>query len=142
MAGLERRHNSIKSEEITELFVDEPRDSPGDAFEKPTDVEVLPIPNPRRQYALRSLENFAYPVELRTLAAHVVAARDNLPIETIDDDTRERMAIRLHHIDIPALTAADLVAYNPESRMRVRTISTITERYADGSAGLRQFDAV
>jgi hypothetical protein len=140
MAGLERRHNSIENEGITELSIDEPRDSPSDGFETPTDVEVLPTPSPRRQYALRCLERFAYPVELRTLAAHVVAARDNLSIETIDDDTRERMAIRLHHIDIPVLAAANLVAYDAESRMLVRTVSTITERYADSSAGLRQFD--
>jgi hypothetical protein len=140
MAGLERRHNSIESEGITELSIDEPRDSPGDAFETPTGVEVLSTPSPRRQYALRCLERFAYPVELRTLAAHVVAARDNLPIEAIDDDAREQMAIQLHHTDIPALTAANLVAYDTESRMLVRTASSITERYADGSAGLRQSD--
>jgi hypothetical protein len=142
MAGLERRHNSIESEEITELSIDELRDSLDDAFETPTDVEVPPTPSSRRQYALRCLGRFAYPVELRTLAAHVVAARDNLPVETIDDDTRERMAIQLHHIDIPALTAAGLVAYDAKSRLLVRTASTITERYADSSAGLRQFDAV
>jgi hypothetical protein len=141
MAGLERQHNSIESEGITELSTDEPRDSLGGAFETPTDVEVLPTPSSRRQYALRCLERFAYPVELRTLAAHVVAARDNLSVETIDDGAREQMAIQLHHIDIPALTAADLVAYDAESRLLVRTASTITERYADSSASLCQFDA-
>ena len=34
-----------------------------------------PIPSPWRRFALRALGTFAYPVELRTLAAHVVAAR-------------------------------------------------------------------
>lgn len=142
MAGLERRHNSIKSEGITEPSTDEPRDLLDDAFETPTDVEVLPTLSSRRQYALRCLGRFAYPVELRTLAVHVVAARDNLPVETVDDEACEQMAVRLHHIDIPALTAAGLVAYDAESRMLIRTASTITERYADGSAGLRQFNAV
>lgn len=142
MAGLERRHNSIESEGITELPTDEPRDSLDDAFETLTDVEALSTPSPRRQYALRYLEKFAYPVELRTLAAHVVATRDDLPVETVDDKTCERMAIQLHHTDIPALTAANLVVYDAESRLLVRTASTIIERYADGSAGLRQFDAV
>jgi hypothetical protein len=140
MAGLERQHNSIESEGITEPSADESRYSLDDAFETPTDVEVLSTPSSRRQHALRCLERFAYPVELRTLAAHVVAARDNLPVETVDDEARERMAIQLHHTDIPALTAADLVAYDAESRLLVRTASTITERYADSSASLRQFD--
>jgi hypothetical protein len=140
MAGLERWHDTIESDGITEPSTDEPRDSPSDAFETPTDVEALPAPSSRPRYALRCLERFAYPVELRTLAAHIVAARDNLSVETVDDEACERMAVRLHHTDIPALTAADLVAYDAESRLLVRTTSTITERYADGSAGLRQFD--
>jgi hypothetical protein len=142
MAGLEKRHKRTGSEGVSELSIDELRNSLDDAFEIPTDVEVLPTPSPRRQYALRCLERFAYPVELRTLAAHVVAAQDNLPVETVDDEACEQMAVRLHHIDIPALTAAGLVAYDTESRLLVRTASNITERYADGSAGLRQFDAV
>lgn len=141
MVGLERRHDTIETEGITEPSTGEPRDSSGNGFEKPTDVEVRPTPSSRREYALRCLERFAYPVELRTLAAHVVAARDNLPVETVDDEAREQIAVRLHHIDIPALTAADLVAYDAESRMLVRTASTISERYADGNAGLHRFDA-
>lgn len=86
----------------------------------------------RRRYALQYLGRFEYPVELRTLAASVAAALEMVPIETVSEDERERVAIRLHHIDIPKLVAEGIVEYDRESRMVVRT-GTVdgAERYAD-----------
>ena len=100
-----------------------------------------PIPSPWRRFALRALGTFAYPVELRTLAAHVVAARENAPFETVDKEAHERAAIQLHHVDIPALTAAGLVGYDPESRMVVRTEAHADGRYVSTAAGSRRSDA-
>lgn len=75
----------------------------------------------RRRYALQYLTQFEYPVELRTLAAYVAAALEAIPIETVSDDERKRVAIRLHHVDIPKLVTEGVVDYDPESRMAVCT---------------------
>ncbi|WP_049898836.1 DUF7344 domain-containing protein [Halococcus agarilyticus] len=101
-----------------------------------------PITSSRRRFALQTLGTFAYPVELRTLAAHVVAARENVPLEAVDEETRERTAVRLHHVDIPALAAAGLVEYDPESRMAVRIETHTDDRYAGTTTDSRRFDAV
>lgn len=84
----------------------------------------------RRRHALEYLEWFSYPVELRTLAAHVAAAERNVPVAVVSDDARERVAIRLHHIDVPKLVAGGRVDYDPESRMVLYTGAEERERYA------------
>jgi len=90
---------------------------------------------------LRALGTFAYPVELRTLATHVVATRENVPLEAVDEEARERTAVQLHHVDLPALTTAGLVEYDPESRMAVRTETRAGDRYAGAAIGSRRSDA-
>jgi hypothetical protein len=100
------------------------------------------VNNSRRRYALQYLAHFNYPVELRTLAAHVAAALTTVPVESLSDGERERVAIRLHHVDMPKLVAEGIVAYDPESRMVVRRDTVRTERYADASDRSRRSDAV
>jgi hypothetical protein len=73
----------------------------------------------RKHHLLDRLGRFAYPVELATLAAHVVASERAVPVEWVNDDERVRVAIRLHHIHIPALVERDLIEYDPDSRMAV-----------------------
>ena len=106
------------------------------------DTEAVAVSNSRRRDALRCLGRFAYPVELHTLATHVVATRNDVPTEIADTDACRRMAIRLHHLDIPVLIAAGLVAYDPESRMLVRTVAEFGEQYTDVTADSHQFDAI
>ncbi|HET7324017.1 MAG TPA: hypothetical protein VFJ06_06780 [Halococcus sp.] len=96
----------------------------------------------RRQYALQYLRNFTYPVELRTLAANIVAEERTIPVEMVSDDERERVVIRLHHIDMPKLVAEGIVAYDPESRMAVCTEEVSVERYADSNEHSCRSDAV
>ena len=74
-----------------------------------------------------------YPIELRTLATHTVAARNDLSIDAVEADATERMAIRLHHLDIPILSAVDLLAYDAESRLVVYTATDATDQYASRS---------
>jgi hypothetical protein len=93
----------------------------------------IAVSNARRRDALRCLGRFVYPVELRTLATHTVAARDDRSIDAVEADATERMAIRLHHLDIPVLSAAGLLAYDAESRLVVYTATDATGRYASGS---------
>lgn len=90
----------------------------------------IPLSNARRRAALRCLGRFMYPIELRTLATHTVAARNDLSIDAVEDDATERMAIQLHHLDIPILSAADLLAYDAESRLVVYTATDVTDQYA------------
>lgn len=95
----------------------------------------------RRHYALQYLEQFNYPVELKTIAAYVAAALEMIPVETVGDNERERIAIRLHHIDIPKLVTEGIVEYDPESRMAVCTGAVnCMERYADSSDRSRWSD--
>lgn len=110
------------------------------ANQTPVGTETPTISNPRRRRALRCLGGFAYPVELHTLAAYIVAARANIPVEAVGTDTCRRTAIEFYHLDLPALTTADLVAYDSESRMLVRTATDSTDRYTESSADTRQFD--
>lgn len=94
---------------------------------------VSPSPDPaedsRRRYALQYLEQFSYPVELGTLAAYVVAAERNVPVDAVSDNACERIAIRLHHVDIPKLAAEGQIDYDPESRMVLYTGREDCERY-------------
>ena len=93
----------------------------------------IAVSNARRRNLLRCLGQFVYPVELRTLATHTVAARNDLSIDAVEADATERMAIRLHHLDIPVLSAAGLLAYDAESRLVVYTATDVTDRYVSRS---------
>ena len=98
------------------------------------------LSNSRRRDALAYLGQFGYPVELRTLATHTVAAQNNLPAKAVDTDAVERMVIRLHHLDIPVLSAAGFLAYDSESRLVVYTATDVTDQYADTTNKIRQLD--
>jgi hypothetical protein len=84
-----------------------------------SDPSVPGTGDARKRHLLGCLGRFAYPVELATLAAHVVANERTIPIESVSDDERARVSIRLHHIHIPALVERDLIEYDPDSRMAV-----------------------
>jgi hypothetical protein len=86
--------------------------------------ERIAVSNARRRDLLRCLGQFVYPVELRTLATHTVAAQNDLSIDAVEADATERMAIRLHHLDIPVLSTIGLLAYDTKSRLVVYTAMT------------------
>lgn len=98
-----------------------------------SDSPVAPSPDPaadsRRRRTLDCLERFEYPVELGTLATYVAAAERNVPVEAVSAAARERVAIRLHHVDVPKLVAGELVEYDPESRMVLYTSMADRGRY-------------
>ena len=84
-----------------------------------TDPSVPSTGDARKRHLMGCLGRFAYPVELVTLATHVVANERSAPLESVSDDERTRVAIRLHHVLIPELVERELVEYDPESRMAV-----------------------
>lgn len=114
-----------------------------DGKQPSTRPERTVVSNARRCTALRCLGQFVYPVELRTLATHTVAVRNDFPVDAVEADAIERMAIRLHHLDIPTLSAAGFLAYDAESRLVVYTATDVTDRYASESiSGPRRLSAL
>lgn len=108
-----------------------------------THLERIAVSNGRRRDALQCLGRFVYPVELRTLAAHTVAIRNDLSVDTVEADATKRMAIQLHHLDIPVLSASGLLAYDAESRLVVYTATDVMNQYASESVSEpRQFSAL
>lgn len=75
---------------------------------------------PRRRHAVAVLADADLPVRVVTLARAVAAERslDYCPAAAAIDD----LAIRLHHVDLPVLAEAGVVAYDAETR-RVTTVS-------------------
>lgn len=106
-----------------------------------TPIDATPRES-RQQHALRYLESFDYPVELRTLSTHVAATERGVPVEAVSDTERERVAIRLHHVDIPRLASDGVVAYDTESRMVLRSDgSNVLWGRADAESDSRGADA-
>lgn len=87
----------------------------------------------RERHLLSYLGVFEYPVELRTLAAHIAAAERNVPVETVDERVRRGLAVALHHVHLPRLVAAGLVRYDHESRMAVTTGATRPAKWSVGT---------
>lgn len=67
----------------------------------------------RRRMALDVLTDRATPVDLEDLAAAVVARVTS--VEGVDEETVERMAIRLHHGDLPKMADLGVIDYDPGS---------------------------
>jgi hypothetical protein len=111
---------------------------PADTTDSTAELTSSPgMADSRQQQVLRYLARFEYPVELRTIAAAVVAEEQCVPVEAVSDDERERVTIKLHHIDMPKLVADGIVAYDSESRMAVFTgTADVTGRFADDSGYL------
>lgn len=108
-----------------------------------TRQEQIAVSNGRRCDALRCLERFKYPVELRTLARHTVATQNDLSIDAVKADAIKRMTIQLHHLDIPILSAAGLLTYDAESQLVVYTATDVTDRHVNESVSTpRQFSAL
>jgi|GEM_PF-1150343 len=106
----------------------------------PTDAigSIPSAPTPRtadtrERHLLSYLGVFEYPIELRTLAAHIAAAERNVPVDVVDDRVRHGLAVALHHVHLPKLVAAGLVRYDPESRMAVTTGARCRAEWSVGS---------
>lgn len=93
--------------------------SPSEQVPTSSDPSVPSTGDARKRHLLGCLGQFVYPVELGTLAAHVVASERSVPLESVSDDERARVAIRLHHVHIPALVERGDIEYDPDSRMAV-----------------------
>jgi hypothetical protein len=93
--------------------------SPSEQVPASSDPSVPSTGDARKHHLLGYLGQFVYPVELGTLAAHVVASERSIALESVSDDERARVAIQLHHVHIPVLVERGVIEYDPDSRMAV-----------------------
>lgn len=68
----------------------------------------------QRRFVLDVLAGNTTPIGLEELSAGIAARKDG--IETVDDETIERMAIELHHNHLPRLDEAGLIEYEPDNQ--------------------------
>jgi len=71
----------------------------------------------RRRLLLAHVSDAETPIPLSTLARKLAAAEHDKPAAAVTPDERQRNEIRLHHADIPPLSAAGLVSYDTQRRV-------------------------
>ena len=92
--------------ELTETTHDRPL---GDAF----DI----LGSYRRRLVLASVSAADEAVPLSTLAQELAAVERDVEPEAVSRNERKRNEVRLHHADIPPLSAAGLVRYDAEQNV-------------------------
>ena len=86
----------------------------------------------RRRVVLAELSDRAEPVHRDTLAEAVVATERDIARETAPEEAVERAAIRLHHVDLPRLEAADLLHYDHVSeRVEANDLPLVGEEWLE-----------
>lgn len=71
--------------------------------------------DPHCRYLLDYLRSADGPVPVSTLARHVVAGVTNTPPSEVSEEVRRRVATWLHHGQLPALAAHDVVDFDAEA---------------------------
>ncbi|WP_135854769.1 DUF7344 domain-containing protein [Halorussus salinus] len=74
------------------------------------------LSNPRRRYVLYYLVNRSDPVEIETLASELATWEAGDTATSVTDETVRSIQIALHHVHVPKLEDAGVVAVNSESR--------------------------
>lgn len=73
------------------------------------------LSDPHCRHLVEYLRDREGPVDVGTLAAHVVARVRGVPVEAIEPDVRRRVQTWLHHGQLPALSAHGVVEYDVET---------------------------
>lgn len=81
-------------------------DHAGDAFDL--------LSSHRRRFLLARVSGADGAVPLDWLAGHLAAEEAGTSTEAVTASERERAKVRLHHADLPPLSAAGLVRYDPQ----------------------------
>lgn len=79
--------------------------------------ESLPelLSDPHCRHLVEYLGEREGPVDVEDLAAHVAARVRDVPVEAIGPDVRRRVQTWLHHGQLPALSAHDVVEYDADT---------------------------
>ena len=81
---------------------------------KPTTDRVLEsMTDETRREAVAVLRKRSSPVPVEELAASVVAAQEDTPVDRVAEDDRATVAVDLAHVHLPALADAGLVEWSP-----------------------------
>lgn len=89
------------------------------------------LSDPHSRRVLDYLRRADGPVDVATLATHVVADLTGTDPEDVPPNVRRRVATWLHHGQLPALADHDVVEYDPERG----TVSSTAEGRRDRSSG-------
>lgn len=81
-----------------------------------TDVDLLfdSLTSPRRRFVLVRLQNASQALGLTELAEEIACWELDTPCADVSEDTLEAIVVSLHHVHLPKLTDAGLVAYDRE----------------------------
>jgi len=86
----------------------------GSGRSQPTPDTVLELlANSRRRYVLSTLAGTGMPVTVDDLALGLAAWESGTSPAEVDEARRNRLAASLHHVHLPKLSEAGLVAYDP-----------------------------
>ncbi|WP_254524197.1 DUF7344 domain-containing protein [Natrinema caseinilyticum] len=69
-----------------------------------------------RRSLLRYLTSHPKPVTIDRLASELAAIEHGIPVETVTSDQRREIALRLQHVDVPALDDAGVVSWSRETQ--------------------------
>lgn len=83
-----------------------------------------------RRLTLSYLEDEDRSKSVETLAAEVVAEREDVSPDDVGDDERRAAAVKLYHVHLPTLDEAGLVSFDPEERTASRTTGGVSEQTA------------
>ncbi|WP_245781370.1 DUF7344 domain-containing protein [Halopelagius inordinatus] len=83
-----------------------------------------------RRLAFSCLEDRDGSVPVESLAADVVAARDDVRSDEVSDDERRAATVQLYHVHLPKLDEAGLVRFDHEDETVARTTGGVAEQTA------------
>ncbi|MFC6827052.1 DUF7344 domain-containing protein [Halopelagius fulvigenes] len=90
---------------------------------------------PRRRAVLSVLEASAGSLSLRELGERVVTREEDAAVSDVSEDRLEETLVSLHHVDLPKLEDADLLAYDPDARtVTRRSDAEFDDEWLDESA--------
>lgn len=83
--------------------------------ELPADTVFAILKNPRRRYAIRSLERLGGESTVRELTAEVAATENDVEVEQLRYRQRKRVYTSLYQVHLPKLDEAGVVDYDERS---------------------------
>jgi DNA-binding transcriptional ArsR family regulator len=97
-------------------MVEPTNEDEADVQPTPTDAVFGCLANSQRRGLVgRVLEHAPEPVSTRELATTLAASVDGASHDEVTPEQRQRAAVRLHHVHLPALADADLVVHDPDA---------------------------
>lgn len=94
----------------------QPTPSVDDSVAQSLDERYRLLSVARRRVTLDILTDQSEPIELTALARLVTAFEHDCNADEVDPETRERVAISLHHVHLPKMDDFGVVEYDTDTR--------------------------